>query len=64
MISDDIMDFETGLSSKYDQASIIMGAVFSTVKVDPESITKFIKVLCESNDPGCKILGQKMSTSS
>ena len=63
MISEDTMDFE-GSSNKYDQASKIMGVVSSTVQVDPESINKFIKVLCESNDPGCRKHGEDMKKES
>ena len=59
----DIMDFVTD-ATKDDQASNIMMVVASTVNSNPESITKFIKVLCESNDPDCKKLGHKLSTSS
>ena len=58
MVSDDIMDFETGLN-KNEQASKIMSVVSSTVRVTPESIMKFIKVLCDSKDPTCNDLGGK-----
>ena len=63
MVSDDITDFEPGLN-KNDQASKIMRVVSSTVQVTPESIMKFIKVLCDSKDPTCNDLGKKMKKES
>ena len=63
VISKDIMDFETGLSS-YGKASKIMSAVSTSVNVDPKSIKYFIKVLRESNDPSCRKIGQEMAKAS
>ena len=63
MVSDDITDFEPGLN-KNEQASKIMRVVSSTVQVTPESIMKFIKVLCDSKDPTCNNLGEKMKKES
>ena len=63
MVSDEITHFETGLN-KNDQASKLMRVVSSTVDVTPESIMKFIKVLCDSKDPTCNDLGEKMKKES
>ena len=59
LIPDDTMDLVTDLSN-YDQASHIISAVFSSIKDDPERITKLIKVLCESDAPGCQTIGKQM----
>ena len=63
LISQDIMDFETGLSM-YEKAQKIMKAVSTHISLDPKSIMNFIQVLEDSKDPSCNKQARKMSKAS
>ena len=63
LISEDIMDFETGLSI-YEKAQKIMKAVSTRIRLDPKSITNFMKVLEDSKDPSCNKQARKISNAS